>query len=374
MENQNNKLKILFELISEYLNDINDLSSLHIAIGPKYQHHLYYSWMKFLKSNPLITIQLDQKYIKEKEYLYDLYKIQLKKMTSINNEYISNPYDFLIKTLNECKYNIDLFVNKVRGPVPEMYTDEFEEWEGYNSYVHGYDKAVLYEAFWKDGGREGEAISKKYVEWENAETDIKNRWLQIFDDTINVINNGNDELQKILLGDNKTKIGRKIILHNELKKKGLQLRNDSLLCNNFIEYNIGNLSNIVNTMVEMDFLYNKTNYRSMIYNQKNNINYEHEEIKIHAIKQFIRDNSNKINGIPYTLLNKIKEYDKKINFEKYIYQQLLYFKNDNENTILEFSTELTNKERYLVHRYSEKLKLIHNSIGYGKERRIIVKK
>lgn len=73
-------------------------------------------------------------------------------------------------------------------------------------------------------------------------------------------------------------------------------------------------------------------------------------------------------------MNKVKEYDNKINFEKDLNQQLLNFKNNNNCNILEFSTILSNKDRYLVHQIANKLGLIHYSSGIGNNREIFVKK
>lgn len=124
------------------------------------------------------------------------------------------------------------YINKLRGPIPDMYTDEFEDWEYYDPTVHGFDRDGLHENFWKDGGIEGEAISKDYIEWVNVEKDIKKRWNCVLEDTKNVINYGNDQINILLKGNMITKIGRKIMLNNKLNKVGLEIRNDSVLCNN----------------------------------------------------------------------------------------------------------------------------------------------
>jgi hypothetical protein len=49
-------------------------------------------------------------------------------------------------------------------------------------------------------------------------------------------------------------------LHTELKKRGLTLRDDSILCNEYIAYGTGNMLHIVDTMAEMAFFYTLTPY------------------------------------------------------------------------------------------------------------------
>jgi hypothetical protein len=57
-----------------------------------------------------------------------------------------------------------------------------------------------------------------------------------------------------------SKIERNINLITELEKYGLKIRDDSSLCRNYIECNEGELHDIVNTMVEMDFYFKYTDY------------------------------------------------------------------------------------------------------------------
>ena len=60
----------------------------------------------------------------------------------------------------------------------------------------------------------------------------------------------------------------------ELKKYGLELRNDSSYCNNYIYNNDGDIDEIVNRMCEMKFLFEYCNFRNEIQNVKE----EHGEI------------------------------------------------------------------------------------------------
>jgi hypothetical protein len=63
---------------------------------------------------------------------------------------------------------------------------------------------------------------------------------------------------------------RKLLLINMLKKHNLQLRDDSLLCNNYIQNNIGDPEEIVKIMVEMDFYFKYTDYSDLIYEYTSN--------------------------------------------------------------------------------------------------------
>lgn len=61
-----------------------------------------------------------------------------------------------------------------------------------------------------------------------------------------------------------SKAVRKNELTNALSRMGCQLRSDSRLCNAYIENGKGNLTEIVNTMVEMKFLFQHTRYRDIV--------------------------------------------------------------------------------------------------------------
>jgi hypothetical protein len=63
---------------------------------------------------------------------------------------------------------------------------------------------------------------------------------------------------------------RRLTLINMLKKYKLFLRDDSVLCNNYIYENEGNPEEIVTIMVEMNFYFNCTKYSNLIYNYTSN--------------------------------------------------------------------------------------------------------
>ena len=84
-----------------------------------------------------------------------------------------------------------------------------------------------------------------------------------------IYNNGKFEPEKILamakkIHDEKSKkIERRELLNAELEKYGCSIRNDSILCHEYIEFGNRDLMFVVNTMREMDFLMNKTEYQSL---------------------------------------------------------------------------------------------------------------
>ena len=59
------------------------------------------------------------------------------------------------------------------------------------------------------------------------------------------------------------KIERRELLNAELEKYGCGIRNDSILCHEYVEFGNRDLMFVVNTMREMDFLMNKTEYQSL---------------------------------------------------------------------------------------------------------------
>lgn len=84
-----------------------------------------------------------------------------------------------------------------------------------------------------------------------------------------IYNNGKFEPEKILamakkIHDEKSKkIERRELLNAELEKYGCSFRNDSVLCHEYVEFGNRDLMFVVNTMREMDFLMNKTEYQSL---------------------------------------------------------------------------------------------------------------
>ncbi len=68
---------------------------------------------------------------------------------------------------------------------------------------------------------------------------------------------------------------RRLTLINLLKEHDLPLRDDSVLCNNYIYENSGDPDEIVKIMVEMNFYFKCTDYSNLIYNYtSNHIDYE----------------------------------------------------------------------------------------------------
>jgi hypothetical protein len=79
----------------------------------------------------------------------------------------------------------------------------------------------------------------------------------------NIISGKYTEQEIIILLSNKQK--KREILKNELNKYNLKIRNDSVLCDNFIEGDdTYTLNELVNIMVEMDWYYKYTNYSKII--------------------------------------------------------------------------------------------------------------
>jgi len=81
-----------------------------------------------------------------------------------------------------------------------------------------------------------------------------------------IYNNGKFEPEKILelaknIHDEKSKkIERRELLNMELEKYECSFRNDSVLCHEYVEFGNRDLIFVINTMREMDFLMNKTEY------------------------------------------------------------------------------------------------------------------
>lgn len=96
-----------------------------------------------------------------------------------------------------------------------------------------------------------------------------------------------------------------------LVKKGISFRTDSKLCRDYILSGKKNIDKIVNKMVEMNWLYNNTNYpkimSGLIFNI-NNSSYPHPISKIARMRVY-----KSFNGeypIEKYILNKIKKYNK----------------------------------------------------------------
>lgn len=54
------------------------------------------------------------------------------------------------------------------------------------------------------------------------------------------------------------------LLTNELKDRGYELRNDSRLCKAYLEGGVGDPANIANTMTEMKFYFEHTDYKGIM--------------------------------------------------------------------------------------------------------------
>jgi hypothetical protein len=118
------------------------------------------------------------------------------------------------------------------------------------------------------------------------------------------------------------KMARKRNLEKELLKNGIKMRNDSKLCESYIQdgdESGNNIEEIVRIMVEMEFLYKRTQYGNIL--QKNKLNdtvgsfrtEEQEEefrkiSKKEAVNKYVSD-GNDVNIIPFSLLinNEIKK-------------------------------------------------------------------
>jgi hypothetical protein len=119
-----------------------------------------------------------------------------------------------------------------------------------------------------------EMKEKKQTEIENER---KNMVIQLLaengyyydDDNYEASLFGKFEPDKILamakkIHDEKSKkIQRHELLNSELEKYGCSFRNDSVLCHEYVEFGNRDLMFVVNTMREMDFLMNKTEYQSL---------------------------------------------------------------------------------------------------------------
>ncbi len=147
-----------------------------------------------------------------------------------------------------------------------------------------------------------------------------------------IYNNIKFEPDKILkmakqIHDEKSKkIERHQLLNMELEKYGCSIRNDSVLCREYIEIGNRDLMFVVNTMREMDFLMNKTEYKSLwrkrclkyydkvlrrvvcIRKYKSLMNWDDDIYKTYAVEKY---------------LTKMKETDRTIN-ERYISPNIVW--------------------------------------------------
>ena len=186
-----------------------------------------------------------------------------------------------------------------------------------------------------------EMKEKKQAEMENER---KNMVIQLladngyyYDDdnyeaSLFIYNNGKFVPEKILamakkIHDEKSKkIERRELLNAELEKYGCGIRNDSVLCHEYIEFGTRDLMFVVNTMREMDFLMNKTEYQSLwkrrcleyydgvlrrvvcIRKYKQLMNREEDIYKTYAVEKFLK---------------KMKETDGTIN-ERYLSPNIVW--------------------------------------------------
>lgn len=145
----------------------------------------------------------------------------------------------------------------------------------------------------KGGIRSVKAKIERYIQFEDASITFKDipNGVELFEDYMD---------SKITLSYLVERINgyrnRKNILIDALKAVGLSLRSDSSLCQQYIENGTGYVDDIVVTMRQMHFLYNKTNYPELMKNSieryKQYISdigwIEHEEYR-ELIQMHIRD-------------------------------------------------------------------------------------
>lgn len=128
---------------------------------------------------------------------------------------------------------------------------------------------------------------------------------------------------------------RKNNLIIELKKNGLKLRNDSEICQKYIDNNEYDLDYVVNTMVEMNFYYSYTNYSNIFQEEKREADryydsdegryvYDYIEVsnisKQRALTKWCSKYSSyeiaiENNVLPKSLYNKVEQY-----FNNFIYK------------------------------------------------------
>lgn len=104
-----------------------------------------------------------------------------------------------------------------------------------------------------EGVRKLKSNLSKFIEFKEKMGDLYDRYKSdMFDD---YIRSGD-----IIIQNEKAKADRKSALIAKLSEYNLVLRNDSRVCNRFIESNIGDINEVVRIMREMNWFYTKTNY------------------------------------------------------------------------------------------------------------------
>lgn len=297
---------MVFSIIGEQLNNVEDLAHLRTALYGDKHGCLFNGWRNFLqfKYTPLV-LRYSYASNKERDQLIELVKVQMEKARK-DIEARLDPFQTLMSALESCKDKMEPYIEKARGYEPTKYTDEFEDWECYDSRVYGEDREIMYEDFWKGGGREGEAILKAWKDWSEAKNLIKERWTSAINLTLSILKHGNDQSMKTM----DTTFGRRMILLEELNKLGLELRADSVLCQSFINHGSRDAKDIANTMLEMKFLYDETDYPVRVRNKGRRASIE--PLKLFAVKEFIENNPDRIEEVPDTLMAKTKKKFKDI--------------------------------------------------------------
>lgn len=201
---------------------------------------------------------------------------------------------------------------------PEEYTEEYEEWYGYNP-----REQSNYEAFYKDGGREGEATTKAWFAWDKAREDRPRDCKRLASALLRIIDKKGKQpaaaAAKPKPTFDMTVSERKELLLSALAKRGLAFRADSRPCDGFINLGFGQLDQICDTMEEMSFLFAHTLYNSIKRARTNSafemrklmgdrhawIDLEQidEEAKVQAATEFIRAQG--VRGVPASLELKI---------------------------------------------------------------------
>lgn len=104
-------------------------------------------------------------------------------------------------------------------------------------------------------------------------------------------------------------------LTDALENKGLELRSDSRLCEQYVRNGSLSLELVVNTMEEMNFYHNYTNYREIygdiveeMLNYKGRFDKDEvsEEAKSEALDLFVKNNDDYEKLLPASLMNKLK--------------------------------------------------------------------
>jgi hypothetical protein len=105
----------------------------------------------------------------------------------------------------------------------------------------------------------------------------------------------------------KTKSLRKRNLQKRLKLNGLMLRSDSVLCKNYINLKTDDISLVINTMIEMDWLFKNTNYGNIVKQRLRDLHQNYD--------YYDRDERYFYNDIDEQLIENEKESAKRDAFE-----------------------------------------------------------